>query len=322
MSSRKRRGFTLIELLVVIAIIAVLVALLLPAVQQAREAARRSQCKNNLKQYGLGLLTYEETHKQFPGGGHNWQRPEIGFQVMLLPVMDQANLYERADMNGQQAWNVCVETVGGNCTKYLRQMQVPYALCPSDFDQAIRDTGWAQTNYCGSLGSQRTPSANGACNLFFTPGVHHEQPQGAADHGNDVGGTQISGMFGRINPGFRIAEVSDGTSNTIFVGEIIPQCNDHTGGWWLYNAMGNAHASTSVPLNTMTTCAGEKNPEYPACTAQNNWNLSWGFRSRHVGGAQFVFGDGAVRFVSQNTDYATYQAMGGRRDGTVFQLPD
>lgn len=320
---RRPKGFTLIELLVVIAIIAVLVALLLPAVQQAREAARRSQCKNNLKQYGLGLATYEETHKQLPGGGNNWAAPQIGWQVMILPMMDQGALYQDADMNAGAAWDRCLGGSAPPCPAgviYIRQKNTPYALCPSDSGQGTVDGSWAQSNYTGSLGSTRTPSADGNCNLFLQPGVHYEQPQGAADHGNDVAGENISGAFGRINAGFGVQAFSDGMSNTILVGEIIPTCNDHGAGWWHYNGMGNAHGSTSVPINTMTTCRNEPNPEYPTCTAQSNWNLSWGFRSRHTGGAHFLFGDGAVRFLSQNIDYQTYQRLGGRRDGKVLSL--
>ena len=232
MLRQKSRGFTLIELLVVIAIIAVLVALLLPAVQQAREAARRSQCKNNLKQYGLGLHEYEETYKQLPGGGNNWGAPQIGWQVQILPFMDQGTLYEKVDMNLSAAYDSCLDPT---CAKRVRQVNVPYALCPSDYDQANRDTNWGQANYSGSLGSQQTPSANGACNLFMTAGINYETTNGNAGHGNDVAGLNISGVFGRVNAGFIYASITDGLSNTIFVGEIIPQCNDHTGGWWLYN---------------------------------------------------------------------------------------
>lgn len=327
MLRQKKRGFTLIELLVVIAIIAVLVALLLPAVQQAREAARRSQCKNNLKQYGLGLASYEETNKQFPGGGSgDWDwgtRPGIGWQVRILPFMDQVTLYEKVDMNSNAAWDSCYQTdASGNCTQRVRHKQVPYALCPSDSAQHTYNTDWVPTNYNGSLGSQRTPSANGACNLFLTPTTHYEEPQGNADHGNDIVGNNISGAFGRMQAGFPIAAFTDGLSNTILVGEMLPHCDlSHTPSWWQHNTQGNAHASTVVPINTMTTCRGEPNPEYPSCTDPANWNISWGFRSRHTGGAQFLFGDGTVRFLSQNIDYRTYQNMGGRRDNQVVNLP-
>ena len=96
------------------------------------------------------------------------------------------------------------------------------------------------------------------------------------------------------------------------VGEIIPECNDHRSGWWNYNGMGTAHASMAVPLNTMTTCTGA--PSTPDCSAKNNWNFSWGFRSRHTGGAHFLMGDGTVRFLSEAVDYNTYQNLGQRND--------
>lgn len=310
---RRHRGFTLIELLVVIAIIAILIALLLPAVQQAREAARRSTCKNNLKQYGLALHNYHDVYKRFPGGGQNWGRPNIGWQVRVLPYMDQAEIFKKLDMNRASAFDTTITIAGGN--KLARQINVPYSLCPSDSDQASRDANWAQSNYTGSLGSQRTPSANGACNIFMTPGTHYHNPLGAADHGNNANGLNVSGAFGRLWPGAPISNFTDGLSNTIMVGEIIPWCNDHTAGWWHYNGMGNAHASTAVPINTMTTCRANPNPEYPACTNMNNWNLSWGFRSRHVGGAQFLLGDGTVRNLNESMDYETYQRLGGRADG-------
>jgi prepilin-type N-terminal cleavage/methylation domain-containing protein/prepilin-type processing-associated H-X9-DG protein len=318
----RRRAFTLIELLVVIAIIAVLIALLLPAVQQAREAARRSTCKNNLKQYGLALHNYHETHNMFPIGGANWGSPQIGWQVQVLPMMDQGPLFEQLDMDGSvvqcngspsnAAFDTCI---GG---KWARTIQTPYALCPSDSSQNEWDGNWAQTNYTGSLGSQRTPSASGACNLFMTAGVHYDAQKGWADHGNTTLARGISGMFGRLGPKITISSVTDGMSNVIQVGEILPACNDHRAGWWHYNGMGNAHSSTSVPINTMTTCQ-DRDPAletlYPDCTNPNNWNLSWGFRSRHPGGAHFLFGDGRVVFLSENIDYETYQRLGGRSDG-------
>jgi prepilin-type N-terminal cleavage/methylation domain-containing protein/prepilin-type processing-associated H-X9-DG protein len=331
----RRRAFTLIELLVVIAIIAVLIALLLPAVQQAREAARRSTCKNNLKQYGIGLHNYHETHNMFPIGGANWGNPQIGWQIQVLPMMDQAPLYEQLDMgaggrncgggntNGV-AYEVCIGGTTSPPGKPARLVYVPYALCPTDSGQSeVPGTGtWSQANYGGSLGSQRTPSANPACDLYLTAGVHYHNPQGAADHGNTISSRDISGMFGRLGPRITISSVSDGPSNVIHVGETIPNCNDHAqhGGFWGYNGMANAHASTSVPLNTMGICLDatpEQQAPLPAACRRDwtQWNLSWGFRSKHTGGAQFLFVDGSVHFLSQNIDYQTYQRLGGRKDG-------
>ena len=305
-----RKAFTLIELLVVIAIIAILIALLLPAVQQAREAARRSNCKNNLKQYGLALFNYHDIYEQFPiAGTSGWgSSPQIGWQVRVLPQMDQAPLFEALDFNraDRQAWNT---NVNG---KIARTIKTPYSRCPSDSSNDRND--WAQTSYCGSLGSQLVTSASGNCNTWTTAGTHYENPGGNANHGNTADKTRISGMFNRLGASMTEADATDGLSNTIFIGEILSRCNDHQTGWWHYNGMGNAHASTSAPLNIKVTCPQYDGPN-TTCRNWNNWNYSWGFRSDHAGGAQFLLGDGRVRFVSENIDYQTYQRLGGRRDG-------
>jgi len=324
---RRFAGFTLIELLVVIAIIAILIALLLPAVQQAREAARRSSCKNNLKQYGLALHNYHDTYNCFPPASNynqvlgTWNNYPVGWQVRILPFADQAPLYNEMDFSAGGATGTAgVDKLLSN-GKYLRQMEVPYSKCPSDASPSP-DGNWAQSSYGGSLGSQRTDSANGACQPYITAGVHYHNPNGSPGHGNTHEKRYIAGIFGRVlSERVAIQDITDGTTNTIIVGEILPACNDHTGGWWHFNGMANAHASTSVPINLMDTCTSPYqalNPRFPACTAKNNWNLSWGFRSAHVGGAQFLLCDGSVRFVSENIDYNTYQNIGTRNDGKVI----
>jgi prepilin-type processing-associated H-X9-DG protein len=102
------------------------------------------------------------------------------------------------------------------------------------------------------------------------------------------------------------------------VGEILPECHDHREGWWRYNGMGNAHASTSVPVNDMTTCPRSSRVTTPGCEAMSNWNYSWGFRSYHPGGAQFLFVDGSTHLLAEGLDYLTYQRLGGRRDGNAI----
>ncbi len=348
--TKSRPAFTLIELLVVIAIIAILIALLLPAVQQAREAARRTQCKNHLHQFGLGLHNYHDVYNMFPPGGVPIYidyvnasccngGPRISWHVRILPYMDQAPLYNGLNLNaGLASVNVVVaglpqaawDTQIGN--KLARRHQVPYERCPSD--GYPEDPNWAVGNYSGSLGSQSTPSDTGTCQpwqqfMEFLPQPGTGTANWNAGHGNSDDPRRISGMFSRMGARIGIKDVTDGTSSTLFVGEILPSCNDHKTYWWNSNGMGSAHASTVVPINNMTTCEeAVGNPSLatdPACgpqafgnnvnTSQRRWNYSWGFRSRHTGGAHFLLVDGAVRFLSQNLDHTTYQRLGGRRDG-------
>lgn len=317
-----RRAFTLIELLVVIAIIAVLVALLLPAVQQAREAARRSQCKNNLKQYGLALHSYHETHSMFAIGGTNWGGPSIGWQARLLPFMD-----------GQVAYNMLNMANPGDATQVngpdgtgIAAHKLPYMNCPSDNrispnpvwngTWGTLNGGGAKSNYCGSLGSNRTPSNNPACQpfmVFVLPGGN------IADHGNTMDPNSVSGMGTRLGANVSLRDVTDGASNTIFIGEMLPSCNDHGNGgaFWQYNDAGNWHASTVVPINTFNTCSWASSGQITntACTANSHWNYSWGFRSLHSAGCQFLFVDGSVHFLNQSINHAnTYQALGGKAD--------
>jgi hypothetical protein len=127
-------------------------------------------------------------------------------------------------------------------------------------------------------------------------------------------------MFSRMGLCVSISDNVDGTSQTIYVGEILPECQrDHNGGAWYFNGAGNAHAGTQVPINEMNTCTPTPpNPKYPACTSPHQWNIAWGFRSHHEGGAHFLIGDGTVRFLSENIDYFTYQRLGGRRDARTI----
>ena len=341
MSWPKRwRAFTLVELLVVIAIIGILIALLLPAVQAAREAARRSSCSNNLKQFGLALQNYHDVYKQCPTAGANWGNPQIGWQVQILAFAEQGPLFtkvqvgDKGDPNSPNPttpvpwWDVVVNTQYAytDWQSRARAVQVPYARCPSDNTTAAINNAfgdhdyWALASYCGSLGSQLVTSADGNCNKYTDPNppnFHYENPGGQSGHGNSGNPNEISGMFSRAGMNIGMRNVTDGTSSTIHVGEILPGCNDHDRGWWFYNSMGNAHASTSVPINEMTTCAGSSKITFPGCEPASNWNLSWGFRSRHPGGAQFVFVDGSSHFISETVNYLTYQRLGGRRDGNT-----
>lgn len=330
----RKRAFTLVELLVVIAIIGVLVGLLLPAVQAAREAARRMSCSNNLKQYGLALHNYHDTHQRFaPAGLHNRHpngyNPRISWQVRILPFLEQSPLYEQLDFRGDSntQWAGAV----GDVTRQIlsdgreaRTHQMPVARCPSDTSpDPYRD--WAQASYGGSIGSQLTQSDGDRANCEpYNVFAEKGDPRHLTLWGRNNVASNISGMFSYYGVSLRIADVTDGTSNTLMVGETLASCswnpshaNHHRRGWWHGNSNGSAQASTVVPINEFTTCDNSNRISFPACTDPHNFNLSWGFKSKHSGGAQFTLVDGSVRFISENIDHMTYQALGGRADGQV-----
>jgi prepilin-type N-terminal cleavage/methylation domain-containing protein len=343
------RGFTLIELLVVIAIIAILIALLLPAVQQAREAARRSQCKNNLKQLGLALHNYVDNSKRCPHSGmNNWAG--IGYYhgsvlVGLLPHMDQGQLYKTLfDKTAPWDWQSCnASTLGtaGNqwggtqISQSFTQTVIPALQCPSYEGSSTSSwQGHAVTCYAASMGAQRMDNNNGCAPAggtsegpypallgrvgsaggctSATNGCFGNGPDG---HGNTVDPNRLSGVFSRAGVAVTFAQITDGLSNTIVFGEIRPNCGDHTdnsngGGWSTPNTNWIA---TTPPIN-YKSCPGDPNFG-TGCNGTSSWNTSMGFKSRHAGGAHFVMGDGSVKFLNQTIDYVMYQRLGDRRDG-------
>jgi prepilin-type processing-associated H-X9-DG protein len=178
-----------------------------------------------------------------------------------------------------------------------------------------------KVNYAMSMGNQAMPSQHG-CTLY--PGNNFGT--GGSGHGNEEGPSGISGIVSRLNWAARIAHITDGTSNVIAAGEIRPQCGDHSrNGWMHFNSMWIA---TTAPINYPVACVRDGNivvngstfawDNVPAgCNHWQNWQTSQGFKSRHVGGAQFLMCDGSVHFLSENIDYMTYQRLGDRRDGQV-----
>jgi prepilin-type N-terminal cleavage/methylation domain-containing protein/prepilin-type processing-associated H-X9-DG protein len=304
------RGFTLIELLVVIAIIAVLIGLLLPAVQKVREAANRMRCHNNLKQYCLALHGYHDTNGLFPPGGRFGPDDDRGsWQVYILPYMEEDSLYRKIP-NLESTFNA-IPVAKDN--KVL-PVHLPYLRCPSDTYDANSFT----SNYLGSMGPQCLP-----VNCSFHPfDSYCNMPQwgipASAADGETTLTSQLRGMFCRRGAKVRLMDVSDGTSNTIMVGETL--AGEHgdikkSNAW--YTWFGNSTISTIVPINYKTDV--DDNP--PCSQSQqrsiHNWAVAFGFKSNHPGGASFVFADGSVHFLNQNIDHITYQLLGCRNDGHV-----
>lgn len=324
----RRRGFTLIELLVVIAIIAILIALLLPAVQQAREAARRSQCKNNLKQLGLAMHNYHDTFTVYPpgnvanfcltqgGGFSRWGG--YSAHTMMLPYLDQGPLYNQLNFN-----SMCTYEAPNSATTNIR---LAAFKCPSDGEfPASGDKGIC--NYPVSMGP----------NFLWT-------------------GTQVQqlGMF-NSEVFVRSADIRDGMSNTIAAGEAIVGDNNgavyttgdlvrpigRPGGFASYkpNAASLAAYGTScnagkathlsngfrrwqygMPHSTLFNTINVPNSPNPNCFECSGCGEGDGAgvhnsRSRHTGGVHVVLGDGAVRFVSDNINLDTWQSLGSIRDG-------
>jgi prepilin-type N-terminal cleavage/methylation domain-containing protein len=319
MSRRKASGFTLIELLVVIAIIAGLIALLLPAVQQAREAARRTQCKNNLKQIGIALHNYHDTVLCFPYGGsgdgnYYWStNRQTGATVMnwrglILPYIDQAPLYNSivsAVAPGQpnmaspppasdSTWKTAVRALTA------QNLVIVAYQCPSDPNAGRQshtyDTGWCQVatgavcSYWGSAGPEAESSNCGLC--VTAPCVCYNQNAGFNGSDTTAGG---SGLFSLKATKVRIRDCTDGTSNTLAVGE--EKIGDASNNPWGFRQW-------LEPFSVTSTVRGINRPDYGA----GYYGQSFG--SAHVGGAHFTMADGAVRFISENINIATFCFLG------------
>lgn len=305
MRSVCRRAFTLIELLVVIAIIAVLIALLLPAVQQAREAARRSQCKNNLKQVGLALHNYHDNFRVFPPGQFNsfgidgpGGTNRICWAQQLLPYVDQAPLYN------QYMVNVAAGTIG-----FLhpgRDVKIPVFMCPTD--------PLSGKNVTTPVATQQGFHGN-----YVLCAHNQEYPANGAGSGN----TGLTGMFYPLSQ-TSMRDVLDGTSNTLMGSEILltsdsATLHDLRGRYW-NTWEGNNLFSTLQPPNTTV---GDKSSLYciPAtftpCATYSSTTVQY-VRSLHVGGAHGLLADGSVRFVSSNISTVIWGGLGTRAGGEVL----
>ena len=305
---KHRTGFTLVELLIVIAIIGILIAMLLPAVNGVREAARRMQCRNHVKQIALALHTYHESHDELPPGGNFPDDTNPTWAAAILPQLEQQSVYDLFD------FDVAIHHASN---RPAVQTVIPTYICPSD--PAASDplqggrVGAGNHNaaksmglwYPGSMGPTRDGYSTG------TSCVYCPEPLGSyccADTG-DFGsyGPPGVGLFDRENHPVRFSMIRDGLSNTFMIGETLPaQC--------AYNGAYNHNfpiAGTSIPLNTM---------EEGADGVNNYWYTACGIKSRHPGGAHFLMADSSVHFLDENIDYVNYQRLGDRRDGEIVSL--
>jgi prepilin-type N-terminal cleavage/methylation domain-containing protein len=349
-----RRGFTLIELLVVIAIIAILIALLLPAVQQAREAARRTQCKNNLKQLGLAVHNFEETYGKLPYGmlrsdGTRWGHPNFGevpegsrryaLQIQLLPYIDQAALFNWFDQlvfsNNQK--NRLPDGTYGNDWEgnWFHKQLVPVFRCPSQISSdwnvshtAASNGRYSRCDYFGCAGRRGYPGYNATRPSLwnpFGPGTDHPYATIPGSK-TSMQHTWTDGIFTR-NIQYRLRDNTDGTSNTIMLCErshtdpVFDRCGPETG--WSTTMMGNwGWWSFGAEGNVFLGTGVPINFRIRDCTEyldilryEDRINA---MGSLHVGGCHVTLVDGSVRFLSENISSIVFNALGTRAGAEVF----
>lgn len=329
----RKRGFTLVELLVVIAIIGILIALLLPAVQAAREAARRSQCSNNLKQLGLAMHNYHDTFKSFPSGyiagvgGNPWDsgnRSSWGWGAFILPFVEQGPLHDRLEPG---KFRLSVALTSGGPLDRVADLQTPIQAfrCPSDTAKET-NTGHTLRNSSDAAVATATSNyvGNNTSRKWHTGGrLQGYDVSQSGQWGGLTAANEPNGIFWRASS-VRMRDIVDGTSNTICVGEraweltgpagTAVRCNAGTiHGTWSENEQLSIRTNLgagSVALGVPATAPGE-------CV--------YGFSSPHPGGLQVALCDGSVRFVSLTIDHnwvtqavdSTFERLLGRDDRQV-----
>jgi prepilin-type processing-associated H-X9-DG protein len=298
----------LVELLVVITIIGILIALLLPAVQAAREAARRLQCSNNLKQLGLAIHNYHVTHKCFPvsiGYDNPGDVPNLaapgrsgkGWITSTLPYLEQQALFDQ--FRNELCFEGSAYSEGmwrSGCREFMKT-QLTLLQCPSD--GSVRQllttqNQWsgipvAATSYKGVIGDARMGSA-----WTGSPDCHTR--------------ARCPGIFWRHNYVYTVSidDIRDGTSNTLAIGEDVPEMNQHSAAFYANGDYSSCHA----PLNYF--------PDPPTPT---QWPMVMSFRSRHPGGAHFCLADGSVRFLGEAIQMELYQALATKAGNEPVQVP-
>jgi prepilin-type N-terminal cleavage/methylation domain-containing protein/prepilin-type processing-associated H-X9-DG protein len=321
---RPLHGFTLVELLVVIAIIGILIALLLPAVQAAREAARRMQCSNNLKQIGLALHNYENTHSALPPGligspaTGGW--PGHTTQVLLLAFLEQTTLQAKYDFTTRALYQPNKDVISEVVAGYS---------CPSDGNSGQPTTGipqgYARSNYVVCFGSDTMLRETGSVS------ISHSDNRDGVDLEND-------GAF-RIDGSRRFRDFTDGTSNSVVASEVLAGPDKlYDGSDWDTRGMWGIHhmgAFCYTHRNSPNASAGDviwRSSSYRRCidglkdlpcdpTSTSEWDtLHAAARSKHPGGVNVAFADGHVGFVPETVNLVLWQAIGAIDDGQVISV--
>ena len=324
-SQRLHRGFTLIELLVVIAIIAILIALLLPAVQQAREAARRTQCRNHLKQIGLALHNYYDTSNTLPpgvvhkdGNQNIAAMASFGWGTFILPQLEQTTVYNGMNVGGNDLDSLLRNTANP-AAQALPKLSFSFYRCPSDTAPDLNTKREWDTPYSAFFGGQ--PVHLGTSNYVAVSGSRWSTPENWIVNGVDPYGT----FWGDSKVQFQ--QVTDGLSNTFIIGERDWQLG------WAANWVGQRnYVGTGIWGSRQNLAILDVKINDPLLQPNGNPAVSRAFSSRHTGGAHFLFGDGRVQFISENIEFnnvqpaqqspnsnlGVFQRLGRRNDGLTI----
>ncbi len=322
--SLERSAFTLIELLVVIAIIAILISLLVPAVQKVREAAARTQCSNNMRQIGIAMHAYHDAHKELPVGAKA-PLDTAGWRIYLFPYLEMDNVYKGLnldDVGGSISSPVSLSASGQLLTNVYSVWNCPSSALPDIATDTM--SGWFDPvgmmipDYIGIMGAAPDPAGRGSAVCF----------QGG--YGGNVCNT---GMF-IPNETVRLTACTDGTSNTIAVAEQSGKVDVNSSSvgydrrnryhmpWGGFTSSAKAPSMTGSPWGMgITSVMYQINTGSPPSGANNTYDTSTILNSFHPGGINVIYTDASVHFISDNTNFANFQAMCVRNDGLVTEEP-